>query len=73
MLDCNDDKINTGKIHAQVSHLKRLRAAPNATLPVGWDDDKGHVPPPAANALEKAGLAFITVRLSDGYRTVTAR
>lgn len=73
MIDCNDDKLNTGKIHAQVNHLKRLRAAPDATLPVGWDVAAGQVPPPAANAMEKAGLAIITVRRSDGYRSVTAK
>ncbi len=65
------DALNSPKIERQVSELKRLRLAPNKTLPVGWAEP--HVAPTVANALEKAGLAFVTVRLEDGYRTVTAK
>lgn len=59
MNDPNAAAINTPKILSQVEHLKRLRAAPGKTLPMGWAD--GEVPPTAANAMSKAGLARIEV------------
>lgn len=65
------DAVNSAKINRQVYDIRRLRLAPNKTLPVGWADC--HISPVSASELEKAGLAFITVRLEDGYRTVTAK
>lgn len=70
MNDINADKINTDKIHAQVNHIRNIRLAPKKTMVVGWDE--GMVPPTAANALEKAGLAVISVNRQTGLRTVTA-
>lgn len=65
------DAVNSAKTNRQVSDIRRLRLAPNKTLPVGWAEC--HISPVSANALEKSGLAVITVRLEDGYRTVTAK
>lgn len=64
----NTDSINAPKIARQVDELKRLRAAPAKTLPMGWAD--GDVSPVTANALSKAGLARIDT--TPAGKTVTA-
>ena len=68
MNDPNAAAINTPKINTQLDHLKRLRAAPDKTLPMGWEP--GQVPPPAANAMVAAGLARIEPAAETAYRVV---
>ncbi len=75
MNEHNANTVNAAKIERQVNHLYRLRAAPDKTLPMGWAD--GMVPPPAANAMVKAGLAKIDEhppkeKYGPVTRTVTA-
>ncbi len=62
---------NTPKIDNQLAQLKRLRAAPDKTLPIGYEE--GQIPPTTANALQRAGIAVINGKVTDGKRTVTAK
>jgi hypothetical protein len=60
---------NAGKIAKWKSEMARLRAAPDATLPIGWDE--GQITPPVADAFQRAGLGVIEgVRGSKTVRAV---
>lgn len=59
---------NDAKIAKQLEELKRLRSAPDKSLPIGFGP--GQIAPTTANALQKAGLARLDA--SDGTRRVVA-